>query len=177
VVVHTNVGKDFNMSTNTVSSHAEASPARVDLSRRAILRGAHSVAALAVAAAVPAVAFAAAEPDPIFAAIEAHRKAQAAASAHDYTGYDGELKDEAKALWHEFSELCDRACDTAEIVIKTEPTTVAGVAASLAYFAETGHEVLPDIVIADVEEHVRFGGGLIAWAARALERLAGAANA
>ena len=46
------------MSTNTVSSHAEASPARADLSRRAILRGAPSVAALAVAAAVPAMAFA-----------------------------------------------------------------------------------------------------------------------
>jgi hypothetical protein len=37
--------------------------------------------------------------------------------------------------------------------------------------------VLPDIVIADVEEHVRFGGGLIAWAARSLERLTGGAHA
>jgi hypothetical protein len=109
------------MSTNTVSNHAEALPARADLSRRAILRGAPSAAALAVAAAVPAVPFAAAEQDPIYAGIEAHRAAQATAEAHDYTRYDGELEDEA--LWHEFSELCDRACETAEIVLKTEPTT------------------------------------------------------
>jgi hypothetical protein len=55
-------------------------------------------------------------------------------------------------------------------VLQVEPTTVAGVAAALAYFAALNHEDPARHLRR--EEHVRLGGGLIAWAARSLERLA-----
>jgi hypothetical protein len=119
---------------------------------------------------------AATEPDPVYAAIEAHRVLQAAAEAHSYRHGGDDIPDNVNPVRDDWDQACMAACDAARIVMDVKPTTVAGVAAALAYFAAANHEVLPDIVLADTEEHVRFGGGLIAWAARSLERLAGGTN-
>jgi hypothetical protein len=127
------------------------------LTRRALVA---STAALPAAAALslPAVAQAAAAPDPIFAAIEAHRKAEAEfgervgrkcalekvvpADQRKSNGDHGVQTivgtDDPRwiAAVREEDEGSDLAQEAALAFMSTEPTTVAGVYALLAYFAD-----------------------------------------
>jgi hypothetical protein len=108
-----------------------------NLSRRAIRAGAASVPALAV----PAVAkSASADPDPILAAIEAHRRA--------WVDLDpcSELDEMASEGNEEAAQQLDRLHQAlnhaTEQLLDIAPTTIAGVAAVLAYAAEfvtSGH--------------------------------------
>jgi hypothetical protein len=102
-----------------------------NLSRRAILAGAASVPVLAL----PAVAkSASADPDPIFAAIEAHRRA--------WVDLDpcSELDEMASKGNEEAAQRLDRLHQglnhATEQLLDIAPTTIAGVAAVLAYAAE-----------------------------------------
>jgi hypothetical protein len=102
-----------------------------NLSRRAILAGAASVPALAL----PAVAKSAlADPDPIFTAIEAHRRAWIdldPCSELDEMATEG--NEEAAQELDRLNQGLDHAT---EQLLDIAPTTIAGVAAVLAYAAE-----------------------------------------
>jgi hypothetical protein len=90
-------------------------PAFVDLTRRRLLSQAAGVAAgsAGLALAVPP-AWASSAADPIFAAIDAFRRADASCVA-----VDGDIPD----------KLMDRRCDAYSIVLRTRPSTPAGLAA------------------------------------------------
>jgi hypothetical protein len=126
------------------------------LTRRALVA---STAAMPAAAALGLpVAQAAAEPDPIFAAIEAHRQAEVEfgvrvgrrrALEEDLpqrqrksNNHHGEqtIVETDDPRWivaiREEDEGSDLAEEAALAFVRTEPTTIAGVRAMLAYFAE-----------------------------------------
>lgn len=97
------------------------------LSRRTLVT---SAAALPVLAA-PVVANASG-PDPILAAIEAHRHAHAATTAAHQAAADAGVDLEDR----EHHWLMDKQDRAAFDLLEIEPTTVAGAAALLAYYAE-----------------------------------------
>jgi hypothetical protein len=88
-------------------------------SRRAVLAGIASAAALPIAAGIPTTA--AATADPIFAAIDAHRRADAACLA-----VDGDIPD----------ELGDQCHEAYLAVVRTRPVTPAGLAALTTWVRE-----------------------------------------
>jgi hypothetical protein len=113
-----------------------------NLSRRATLAGAASVPALAlpvsVALAAPETAPAAIEPDPIFAAIEAHRDAfvcdmRAARIFSRLESGTPEYTPEYKAADSHAKDAYGLLSDAEDGLANTEPTTMAGVLALLAY--------------------------------------------
>jgi hypothetical protein len=95
------------------------SPNTPILSRRAALAGIASAAALPVAAGIPTTASATA--DPIFAAIEDYRQADAACVT-----VNGDIPDEVGDRWSEASW----------VVMRTLPTTPAGLAALTSWARE-----------------------------------------
>jgi hypothetical protein len=173
------------------------------LTRRALVASTAAVPA-AAALGLPAVAHAAAEPDPIFAVIEAHRKAHAEFShrvarkgvlegdlpadqckSHSWCGEQTIVEtDDPRwiAAVRKVDEGGDLADEAALAFVTTEPTTVAGVCALLAYFADV--EVIdrgmawPDSLDDDDDPAVtRHGGASTAYfvargACRALAKIA-----
>jgi hypothetical protein len=96
-------------------------PTNTSKSRRAVLAGMASAAALPIAAAVPTIAEA--TTDPIFAAIDAFRRADA-----EYMAHEGpeDIPD----------ELGDRQWDAYKAVLRTRPTTPAGLVALTSFARE-----------------------------------------
>jgi hypothetical protein len=90
-------------------------------SRRAVLAGIASAAALPVAAGISTTAPATA--DPIFAVLDKYYRADAAFMAHE--GSEEEL-----------GELCDVQSAASDLVVQTRPTTLAGLVALTTWVRE-----------------------------------------
>src|ERR1039457_1473736 len=88
-------------------------PTNTSRSRRAVLAGIASAAAVPIAAANPAIPTARATADPIFAAIDMYRQADAACIAVP-RGVDIP------------NEIGDRWSEASSVVMRTRPTTPAG---------------------------------------------------
>jgi hypothetical protein len=104
-------------------------------SRRAVLAGVASAAVLPIAAALPTNAEAAV--DPIFAAIDAFRRADALFHAE----YVGDIPD----------EIGDRQSDAYYAVLRTRPTTMAGLVALTALVRERADWLCPHSLISGEE--------------------------
>jgi hypothetical protein len=131
-------------------------PTNTSLSRRNIL-GTAAAAALAATGASPMAA--APGPDPIFAALDAFRLAEAAF----YAERSGDIPD----------EIGDRWSDAVDVVIRTQPTTPAGLGAltgfarDMAERSNRGDAGLPDEgwvpVMAAIDDAARGMSGLESW--------------
>lgn len=99
--------------------------------RRNMLATIAAAAAAMPMATVPALASASAEPDPIFAAIEAHR----ASIARQKAAQAAAPVDEGLSP-KEWSVFTDEEFDLSFALVETNATTVAGMAALLAYVVE-----------------------------------------
>jgi hypothetical protein len=128
------------------------------LSRRLVLAGVASAAALPLAAAVPPMAETTA--DPIYAVIERHRKAcrehSEAVDTHmdfEESGMEGEKLEEYKRLVAETDASYDRLDEVGCDLINTKPTTLAGILALCRYikplFAEDDAPDLPEYISYD----------------------------
>ena len=102
-----------NVSMTKADSVLSTPPTNTSLSRRNMIGAMATVGAAAIATTAPAIA-GLAEPDPIYAAIEAFRRADASCVA-----VNGDIPD----------ELGDRLCAASKAVMRTRPTTPAGLAA------------------------------------------------
>jgi hypothetical protein len=133
----------------------------------------------------------AAEPDPIFAAIEAHRRA---AAAHDEAvdlemALEASLPDDQRqscgetiletddprwpAALRAVSAAWNTMDDQAINLLRTEPSTSAGIEALLRYFADQeGENLFPDDVRNDDGSVETFGTRLVRHAADALRKIA-----
>jgi hypothetical protein len=100
-------------------------PTNTSLTRRNMIGAMATVGAAAIATAAPATA-GLAEPDPIFAAIDADRRADAACVA-----VDGNIPD----------ELGDRSTAAYRALMRTRPTTPAGLAALTTWAREMADEI------------------------------------
>jgi hypothetical protein len=120
------------------------------LNRRAVLAG-------AAAAAVPAPALALQEDDPVFAAIAA-RKATIAAEQAAVLLTDDDL-----------DALADADAEALRVLLRTPPTTLAGVTALLRYVVEC--KEADDYSLDTYNGHKTFGDGLHRTLLTALERL------
>jgi hypothetical protein len=122
------------------------------LSRRAALAGVASTVALPIAAALPAPALAVTT-DPIFAAIDAHRQAEAACSAC------GDLPGGAP------DELADRWGEAFRALVRTRPTTPAGLVALTTWAREDSLDGEDDQhrLTATIDDAVRGMSGLEPW--------------
>jgi hypothetical protein len=105
--------------------------------RQFVQRSATALAAGAVAVPSAVISTAAAvEPDPIFALIEAHKAAMAEYSRLATIWSQIPFEDEAYAEANEATQAAaDMVSDAQLAVVKTSPTTVAGVAAVLEHVA------------------------------------------
>ena len=99
--------------------------------RRAALT---ALAAAPLAAGLPAVTEAA-EPDPIFAAIERHRELSESYTAAVDVSSDLKAGPEFKAADAITAERCQALLDHAGTLVRSEPTTLTGVAALVRYVA------------------------------------------
>jgi hypothetical protein len=133
-----------------------ASRASEGLSRRVVLAGVASAAALPIAAAMPANAEQSS--DPIFAAIETWRRADAACVT-----VDGDIPD----------ELGDRLSGASKAVMRTRPITPAGLAALTSWARELADEIGPHSTLlaedfcaltATIDDAARGMSGLKPWA-------------
>jgi hypothetical protein len=123
-------------------------------SRRAVLAG------IAAAAVIPAAAMSAAAPDPIFAALETFRPAD----AEFYAECIGDIPDEVGERWS----------NAVDAVVRTQPTTPAGLGALTGFAHEMaertarGDDVFADRewipVVAAINNATRGMAGLKAWA-------------
>jgi hypothetical protein len=120
------------------------------LNRRAVLAG-------AAAAAVPAPALALQEDDPVFAAIAA-RKATIAAEQAAVLLADDDL-----------DALVEADAEALRVLLRTPPTTLAGVTALLRYVVEC--KEADDYSLDTYNGHKTFGDGLHRTLLTALERL------
>lgn len=141
------------------------------ISRRSLVASAAALPTLAV----PVIANAS-EPDPIFAAIEAHQRAYAArTAAHQLAADDDVDLEDNESL--RLMDIQDRA---AFDLLEIQPTTVAGAAALLAYYAKVEGmkaQVFPEHnpSVAVGEWYGHFGIFLTRHVAAALNKISAAA--
>jgi hypothetical protein len=129
-------------------------------SRRAVLAGMASAAALPIAAAIPTPAEATA--DPIYEAIDAFRRADASCVA-----VDGNIPD----------EMMDQRGDTYSVVLRTCPSTPAGLAALTSWARERADWLCANASVlhgedlcaltASIDDAARGMSGLEPWPATA----------
>jgi hypothetical protein len=152
------------------------------MSRRAVTAGLAALPVSAIGARMRA-----SEIDPILAAIEAHKAAQARIDVHceHACGITDHASEQSAIFEAELSRLCDIEGEAAWAMLNVEPTTVAGVAALLGYigeYSEGGRKEWPDRAKREDEPgpdwgHVDFEDDVIAFAARALDRITGGGDA
>jgi hypothetical protein len=110
-------------------------PTNTSRSRRTVLAGIASAAALPIAAAIPTPA--AASADPIFAVMDAFRRVEA-----PYFAVPGDIPD----------ELSDQYFDAYSVVLRTRPTTPAGLAALTTWAREQADWLCANASYFDGEE-------------------------
>ncbi len=151
---------------NTPPTNTSAIP-----SRRSFLSNAAGLAAggtaLALAAPLPAGA---ATPDPVFAMIERHRELSAAFDVAVKNADNLEEHPEQESLDAIVDDTSDALLDHADALIITEPTTVAGIAAVMRYFASLEDWQEPR----DSEEWETSDGASVNWHQAFLDTLANA---
>jgi hypothetical protein len=127
-------------------------------SRRAFLAGMSIAAAMPIVAAVPATTGAALVVDPIFVALDAFRLAE----AEFYAERSGDIPD----------EIGDRWSEAMDVVIRTQPTTPAGLGALTGFARDMAERSnrdagLPDggwiLVMAAIDDATRGMSGLEPW--------------